>query len=56
MNLVTFHQIALMHHQDLLRSAEQQRAAHLAQQGRPNSPTPPVVIQLPVIQTPCPTC
>ncbi|MBB6017444.1 hypothetical protein ACFP9V_18530 [Deinococcus radiopugnans] len=56
MNLVTFHQIALMHHQDLLHAAEQQRAAHLAQQERPATTRPSGVIHLPARSTPCATC
>ena len=56
MNLTTFHLVALEHHGDLLREAEQQRRAHLAQQVSVMLPHKLVVVSLPASGTPCPTC
>lgn len=56
MNPVTFHLVALEHHRDLLREAEQQRRAHLAQQATARPPRQPAVVSLPTSSTPCPTC
>ncbi|WP_174369110.1 hypothetical protein [Deinococcus sp. JMULE3] len=55
MNPLTLHLVALTHHQDLLREAEMARRALLAHPA-PGRPTPPVIVQLPVSGTPCPTC
>ena len=53
MNPLTVRLVA--HHQALLQDAEQARRAHLAHP-TPDRPAPPVIVQLPVSGTPCPTC
>ncbi|MDR6221481.1 hypothetical protein [Deinococcus soli (ex Cha et al. 2016)] len=55
MNSLTVHLVALAHHQNLLQEAELARRAHLARP-TPDRPTPPVIVQLPVSGTLCPTC
>lgn len=55
MNPLTLHFVALAHHQDLLRGAEQARRALLARP-LPDRPTPPVIVQLPVSNVACLTC
>lgn len=56
MNPMALHFMFHTHHQDLLREAEQQRAAYFARQVFAPLPRPPVVVQLPAVRTPCPTC
>lgn len=56
MNPMIFHRLTLTHHHDLLREAQQQRAVHLAQQAAAKPTLPPIVLQRPVRQTPCPPC
>jgi len=53
MNLTMFHVVALKHHGDLLRGADQQRRARLAQQPKAQPPRPPVARSLSTSSTPC---
>ena len=55
MNPLTLQPVALTHHQDLLRDAEQARRTLLARP-TPDHPTLPVIVQLPVSGRPCLTC